>query len=1028
MNTSKIRLFGIIFICVVSFGFAGTDEAALDSSCFGGTRARMIGPAIMSGRVTNIQGVNRDPRILYIATASGGIWKSVNGGVTCQQVFRDYTMSVETIAIDQNNPDTVWAGTGECNVRNSVSLGTGLYKTTNGGKTWEFVYFKDSERISKIVIHPGNSNIVYVGVMGHLWDANPERGVYKTSDNGKTWERVLFIDDSTGCADLEMDPQEPETLYAAMWEFRRTPYSFNSGGKGSGLFKSSDAGKNWKKLTKGLPTGNLGRIAIAVAPSRPGTLYATVEAKETALYRSDVMGEDWEKVNDTISVTMRPFYFSQLIVDPLDHQRIYVAGLFVSSSDNGGKSFNFGFFGSVHSDIHALWVNPGDPNQLFVGTDGGVYVSQDRGQHFDMVACLPISQFYHVHYDMKKPYNVYGGLQDNGSWYGPAKTYSFFGIQNKDWHNVGGGDGFYVYPHPQDPNIVYFEYQGGHISRVDQIAHESKDIQPLPARSGEPEYRFNWNAAVALSPAKPDRIYIGAQFLFRSNDRGDTWDKVSPDLTTNDPRKLQQDKSGGLTIDNTTAENYCTIYAIAESPLDENTVWVGTDDGNLQVSRDGGKSWKNTVKNIPGLPANTWCSSVEPSRFDSGTVYATFDGHRTGDMKSYVYKSTDTGLSWTSLNPEAVEGYCHIIREDNVNKNLLFLGTEFGLHVSIDGGKNWAHLTEALPRVPVMDIKIHPRDNDLILATHGLGIQIIDDITPLRFLTAEVLNTEAAVLPSRKVKMETPTLNQEFPPDSEFAGENPSEGAAITYYLKKRHIFGPLKLEILDAAGNVIQTLPTSKRRGLNRIHWGMRLKPPKAAGAPGLSMFVFTGPMVDEGTYTARLVKGKQEFLGKIELVVDEDTRHSEQDRKLQKETVMKLYRMQEELGYVANSAADLSDQIKKRLPETGNRGVRKNLADFRAKLDRFQDEIVQRSGIMAGDKLREKIMGLYSSVIQYGGRPTDAQLFYLSVLEGQIKKAEATFKQLVEKNLAAVNAMLKNKKLTELKVLSREAYNEKE
>ena len=611
----------------------------------------------------------------------------------------------------------------------------------------------------------------------------------------------------------------------------------------------------------------------------------------------------------------------------------------------------------------------------------------------------------------------------SGAWYGPAKTYSSFGIQNKDWHNVGSGDGFYVYPHPQDPQVVYFEYQGGNISRLDQRAHESKDIKPLPSRSGDPEYRFNWDAAVALSPSRPDRLYIGAQFLFRSDDRGDTWDRISPDLTTNDSRKLQQEKSGGLTIDNTTAENHCTIYTIAESPLDANTIWVGTDDGNLQVTRDNGKTWKNLVKTIPGLPKNTWCSSVEPSRFAAGRVYVTFDGHRTGDMKPYVYMSRDHGRSWDNLSQESIEGYCHIIREDPVNENLLFLGTEFGLHISIDGGKNWAHLNEVLPRVPVMDMKIHPREHDLILATHGLGIQIIDDITPLRALTPELLSAEAAVLPSRKVKLETPTLSQEFPPDSEFSGENPSEGAAITYYLKKRHIFGPLKLEILDSAGNLIQTLPTSKRRGLNRIHWSMRLKPPKAAGAPGLSMFVFTGPMVDEGTYTARLVKGKQEFLGKIELVVDEDTKHSEKDRKLQKETVMKLYRMQEELGYVANTAANLSDQIKQNLPSYS--GLKKNIAAFQNKLDRFQDEIVQRSGIMAGDKLREKVMGLYSSVIQYGGRPTDAQLYYLSVLEEQIKKTEARFEQLVEKDLARLNGILKKKNLKELKVMTREAYS---
>ncbi|MCK4836716.1 MAG: glycosyl hydrolase, partial [Candidatus Aminicenantes bacterium] len=468
MNHFRVKFyFNFVFFFLFLIAGHGA-EIKLDSSSFGGIKARMIGPAIMSGRITDIKVVNVDTRIIYVATASGGIWKSVNGGTTFKQIFDDHTMSVECIDIDQKNPDTLWAGTGECNVRNSVSVGTGLYKSTNGGKTWTFVHFKESERISKVLIHPVDSKTVYVAVMGHLWDANQERGLYKTTDGGKTWNRILFVDENTGCVDLELDPQEPDVLYAAMWQFRRKPYFFNSGGRGSGLFKSLDGGKNWKKLTRGLPRGKLGRIALAVSPSRPGTLYATVESEKTALYRSDVMGEDWKKVNDTISVNMRPFYFSHLIVDPNDHTRLYVTGLFVASSENGGKSFNFGFFGSVHADIHALWVNPHDSNHIIVGTDGGVYISYDQGQHFDMVASLPVSQFYHVYYDMQKPYNLYGGLQDNGSWMGPSRAYGYAGIQNKEWNNVGGGDGFYVFPHPRDPHIIYWEWQGGHLSRLNQ--------------------------------------------------------------------------------------------------------------------------------------------------------------------------------------------------------------------------------------------------------------------------------------------------------------------------------------------------------------------------------------------------------------------------------------------------------------------------------------------------------------------------------------------------------------------------------
>jgi len=1027
MIFSKLKISFIFILLIIFFMGLYAGDVKLGNSAFGGFKARMIGPAVMSGRITDIDANNKDTRILYIGTAGGGLWKSFDGGTTFRQVFKDYTMSIECVTVDQKNPDTVWVGTGECNVRNSVSVGTGLYRTTNGGKNWTFMGFKDSERISQVVVHPRDSRTVYVAVMGHLWNANEERGLYKTTDSGKTWKRILFVDENTGCADLEMDPKNPETLYAAMWQFRRKPYFFNSGGKGSGFFKTTNGGKTWNKLTRGLPKGNLGRIAITVAPSKTETIYATIEAKKNALFRSDNRGETWTKVNDTIWVSMRPFYFSHLIVDPTDHQRIYVTGLFVASSDDGGKTFNFGFFGRYHSDVHALWVNPQNPNQLIIGTDGGVYISQNKGQQFDMVSSLPVSQFYHVSYDMQIPYNVYGGLQDNGSWYGPSKSYGG-GIQNKDWHNVGYGDGFHVYPHPTQPHIVYWEWQGGRIARTNQKTNETKDIQPLPTRKGESDYRFNWNAGMALSPSNPDGIYVGAQFLFKSTDRGDTWKKISPDLTTNNPKKQQQYKSGGLTTDDTTAENHCSIFTISESPKDPNVIWAGTDDGHLQITRNGGRSWKNVVKNITGLPAFTWCSSVEAGHFEPGTAYVTFDGHRNGDMKPYVYKTTDFGKTWINLSTKTLQGYCHVIREDLMKKNLLFLGAEFGLFASIDGGKNWAHLKEALPRVSVRDLAIHPREHDLIIATHGLGIQIIDDITPLRHLTSQVLNTEAVVLPSKTAILEIPNIFQEFPPDSEFVGDNPSEGAAITYYLKKRHIFGTLKLEILDAAGKVVQTLPTTKRKGLNRLYWGMRLKPPKAAGAPGLSMFVFEGPMVKEGTYTARLVKGKKTFLGKIELIPNAVTGHNKADRQLRHKTVMELYRMQEELGYIANTVSDLSKKIEKRLEKSKDRKIKDRLTKFRKKLDEFHSGIVQHEGIMAGDKLREKVMALYSSVIQYGGRPTQAQIYYLSVLKDRINRAGLTFKRLTEKDLPVLNSFLKKKNQEELKKITREEYNKKD
>jgi len=1004
----------ILVLCLCLSG----QEPTIDPAALGGLKARMIGPAVMSGRITAIDCVSTDTRTIYVGAAGGGVWKSTNGGVSFSQVFGQNPLSIGCLTIDQKNPDTIWVGTGECNVRNSVSMGAGLFLSQDAGKNWQLMGFKDSERISEIVVDPSDSKTVYVAVMGHLWNAHPERGVYKTTDSGKTWERLLYVDENTGCADLEMDPQETNVLYAAMWEFRRLPYFFNSGGQGSGLYKSTDKGKTWKKIHKGLPDGPLGRIAIAAAPSRPGTLYATVEAKKTALYRSDEMGENWQQVNETLGVTFRPFYFSHLAIDPKDHRTLYIAGLFMGFSEDAGLSVMPR--GSVHSDIHAIWVDPGNSQHVLIGTDGGVYQSFNKGQTCTMIACLPVSQFYHVSYDMDTPYNVYGGLQDNGSWYGPAAKFGG-AITNKDWTSIGIGDGFHLFRHPKDPDIIYYDWQGGRLTRVNERSGESKDIQPLPMEKGEPEYRFNWNTPVVLSPMDPEILFIGAQFLFKSTDRGDSFQKISPDLTTNDPQKLQQEKSGGLTIDNTTAENHCTIYTIAPSPIDTDIIWVGTDDGNLQLTRDCGKTWQNLVKQIPGLPAHTWCSSIEASRHHAGTAFATFDGHQTGDMKPYVYRTEDFGKTWTSLASPVIQGFCHIIRQDLVKGNLLFLGTEFGLFASIDNGQQWFYLKEALPQVPVRDLAIHPREHDLIIATHGLGIQIIDDITPLRSLTPEVLNAPAAVLACQPARLKNSSISQDFPGDAEFFGDNAPGGATITYYLKKRHIFGDLKLEIIDAAGKVIQTLPTGKRSGLNQVNWGMRLKAPKIPVSPGLPRYLPIGPQVAEGTYTVRLTKVNETFTGKIDVITDSLSGHSKEDRALQHDTLMKVYYLQEDLGYMSDTVDNLDNQVKKMTEAAKGKALPKKLADYREKLDRFHRSIIQHGGITSGEKLMENVIGLYSSIIQYGGRPTQSQIYHVQVLKDRVAGVEKEFKRLTGPELAAVNQGLKEK----LKLLNKEDYS---
>lgn len=1032
-----LRLFKIIFLILI-LGLVLYPEEALkiDSSFFGDIKPRFIGPAVMSGRITDIEGVAKDPRIIYVGTAGGGIWKSTNGGITFSPIFEKYTMSIGCITVNQNNPDEVWVGTGEINVRNSVSVGTGLYRSKDGGKTWEHLGFKDSERIAEVVLHPKDPKIAYVCVLGNLWNPSKERGVYKTKDGGKTWEKILYVDEDTGCGDLAIDPQEPDVIYAAMWQVRRLPYFFVSGGPGSGFFKSTDGGKNWKKIKKGLPEGDLGRIAFDVSQSRPGTIYGIFEAeKETALYRSDDMGESWTRVNAFLGTKARPFYLAEIKVDPKDHKRLYNLSLILFTSDDGGKSFTspagMSMFGaSYHPDLQALWINPNNPDHIILGTDGGVYLSFDRGTTFKLLGNIPVSQFYHVHYDMNIPYNVYGGLQDNGSWMGPSKVIGGRGIENKHWKNIGGGDGFHAFPDPTDPDIVYHEWQGGNLVRVNLKTMEMKDIKPYP-KKGEPKYRFNWNTPVLISPNDPKVMYIGAQFLFRTKDRGETWEKISPDLTTNDPNKQRQNESGGLSKENTSAENHCTIYTISESPLNPNVIWVGTDDGNLQLTRDGGKNWVNLVKNIPGLPPNTWCSHVEASRFKEGRAYVTFDGHQTGDMKPYVYKTEDFGKTWESLAKEEIKGYCHVIREDLINPDLLFLGTEFGLFISIDGGKNWAHLKENFPMVAVRDMKIHPREHDLIIATHGLGIWIIDDLTPLRNLTKDILESEVAVLPSRPSTISYSSSVQDFPGDDGFVGSNPPSGAVITYYLKTRHIFGDLKLEVLDSEGKVLKSLPTGKRKGINRIYWDMRLKPPKVGFRPGLSARFVSGPMIPEGVYKVKITKNGKEYFGKIELISDPITFHSKEDRKLQYDTVMKLYRMLEKLAYISDSLLEwkkgIDDGVKTLEEKKAGKALVKTLKDFSFKLKKFHSELVVEEGLYTEPKLSENILDLYSSISSYGGRPTNSQLLHISALEEEVKKVEEKFKIIKEKEIPQINSKLRSSKLKPLEIIEEEEYRKK-
>jgi photosystem II stability/assembly factor-like uncharacterized protein len=1008
------------------------DEAIkIDSATFGGLRARSIGPAAMGGRIAAIDATADAPSTIYVGAASGGVWKSTDSGTTFKPVFDEYIQSIGAIAIDPSNKETVWVGTGESWMRNSVSVGSGVYKSTDGGGTWKSLGLDDSEHIARIAVSPKSSDTVYVCATGHAWNANEQRGVFKTTDGGKTWKKVLYVDTNTGCSDLALDPEIPNIVYAGMWQFRRQPDFFSSGGPGSGFYKSTDGGEHWQKMTNGMPAGNLGRIAVAVAPSRSSVLYALIEAKKTGLYRSDDLGEHWRFVNDSFNVVQRPFYFARVVVDPTDYNRVWKPGFMLTYSTDGGTTFAGSIVSgnSVHSDHHALWINPKEPNEMLLGTDGGVFQSRDRGSHWHFLNVLPVSQFYHVTYDMERPYNVYGGLQDNGSWMAPSATPD--GIANRHWRNLGGGDGFSVVSDPNDSDIVYLESQGGRIVRVRRSTGENREINPFAA-AGEPKLRFNWNTPIYASPTQKGVIYIGAQQLYRSKDRGDSWERISPDLTTNDQSRQKQLESGGLSIDNSSAENYTTIITINESSKNPNVIWVGTDDGNVQVTRDGGKSWTNVVANVTGVPKNTWVSGVEAGHFDENTAYATFDGHRTGDMKTYVYKTADGGKTWQPLATADIKGFAQVVREDLVNPRLLFLGTEAGLYVSLDGGAGWAQFKENLPPVPVDDIAIHRRDGDAILATHGRGIYIVDDLSPLRALTAEAMNKDVAMLPSRPSALTVLSGEQRMEGNAVYVDGGVPEVASITYYLKKRHIVGESKIDVYDERGTLVSSMPAGKRKGINRVQWPMRMRPPRFPSGNSVifSGGVSVGPRMPAGKYTVKYVKGSETYTQTIELVPDPRAPYTAEERALQVKTVRNLYDMVERFTFLTERTIDLREQANARAAKlSGN--DKTQLAALANKLDAMVKTLVatREGGWLSGEEeIRERLGMLYGAVNVYDGRPTDPQLNEMATLAKELDAKQAAFDAIVAKDVAAANKSLVAKKLDALKLMSHEEWDKKE
>ena len=1021
-----------VLLLAMTAAFADT-APRLDPGVISGLGIRNIGSATMSGRISALAATHRKDGsiVLYVGAASGGVWKSTDGGTTFTPKFdKQKVQSIGAVTLDPKDPNTVWVGTGEAWTRNSVSIGDGIYRSRDGGETWTNMGLPQSERIVKILVHPDNGAVVYACVTGKLWSDSDERGVYRSKDGGASWSLVLKgANASTGCGSMSMDPKHPDTLFASLWDFRRKGWTFRSGGanaevvSGSGLYRTEDGGAHWTELgdatNKGLPAKPYGRIAVAVAPSDPNVVYAFVECVKSALFRSSDAGKTWERRDDSQQMVWRPFYFANLIVDPSNPERLFKPDGDLIQSLDGGKTFSSAG-GGAHGDFHDVWIDPADPRQVIVGDDGGLWFSKDGGNRYWKGNNLPLSQFYHVSVDNDDPYHVYGGLQDNSSWVG-ASSYPG-GVGNAQWENMYGGDGFWMFADPSDPDYLYAEAQGGNIGRINRRTHESRDIQPR-ASYGE-KLRWNWNTPIHLSPNEKGTIYIGAQFLFRSRDHGQTWDRISPDLTGNDPERQRQEESGGITVDNSAAEMHTTIYAISESPKNGKVIWAGTDDGRVQVTRDGGKSWTN-VTGDAGVPSGSWVSYIDASPFDAGAAYVTFDRHTFGEMEPMVYKATEYGAKWqplaTAAAPKGLRGYAHVVREDPVDRGLLYAGTELGLWISNDDGGTWAQFNGGdFPAVAVRDIAIQPRDHDLVLATHGRGIWIIDDLTPLRALTPQILAQEAAFLPTRPQQQRLAARGGWVDGDAAWSGASASNAVTITYYQKARHLFGKLKIEVLDDKGKIVDTLPASKRRGINRVAWSMNVAPPRVPPAAQVAFSSTRGPRVVPGTYTVRMTKGAKTYETKIELGLDRRSPFTPAERREQFDAAMKVHAM---FGAMSDLVARIqavraAASAAAATPPEGD-PLRTQLSTLSQKADEVRKKIVatKEGGAITGEeRLREHMDGLYGGITDYEGRPAATLIAYTEVLRRELDDVVAEFDALCAKDVKEASAALKSKGLQEI------------
>jgi photosystem II stability/assembly factor-like uncharacterized protein len=1019
-----------LLIAILTTAALGQNDGAatVDAKVFERLEYRSIGPANMGGRTADVEGVAGDPKIVYVGTASGGIFKTTNGGTSWTPIFeRQGTISIGDLALDPNNPDVIWAGTGESNTRNSVSFGDGVYKSNDGGKTWQHMGLRNSDRISRIVINPLNTDVVYVGAVGRIFGPGDERGVFMTTDGGKTWQKTLYIDNKHGVADLDIDPSNPNILYAAMWHFERKPWTHRSGSEQGGVFKSIDGGRTWNKLSNGLPK-LMGRIGVKVAPSNPNVVYVIVESKEGTLYRSDDRGENFRQVSKQTNIVSRGFYYTDMRVDPTNENKIYAVASTLFVSIDGGRSFR-SITGRTHIDYHTLWIDPKDPKRLWQGQDGGIAVSYDGGEKWDVVNNIPLGQFYQMHADNRLPfYWVSGGLQDNGSWAGPSRTREPVGILNDDWTMISFGDGFFTLNHPDDPDLYLSESQGGSVVRTNFRTREQQSVTPQP-RDGGPasdlKYRFNWNSPLVSSPHDKNTVYLGGSYVFKSTDFGKTWAAISNDLTTNDPEKLKE-AGGPIAFENSSAEYHCTVISLAESPAQAGVIWAGTDDGNVQVTTDGGKSWTNLIKNFSGVPSGSPVSHVEPSRSGAGVAYVSFDRHMFDDFRPHVFKTTDGGRSWKNISGNLPEkGYIHVVREDPKNPGLIYVGTELGLFASYTGGDNWVSLgLKNLPHVAVHDITVHPRENDLILATHGRSIWIFDDATPLQQMSRQIAASDAHMFDIRPALRFTSRFTRYGIGERVFAGPNPPYGALITYYLKEKPgEKTSVKVQVIDPGGKVIREIANvPKEQGLNRVAWDLRAEGARQRRPPSEEFIAFfggpRGPQVLPGTYTVKLTVGDKSIEKRVEVKMDPTVNVSMDDLKVMYDLSTKTTQMQSAmtdglraLDSVKEQLQQIEKIVKDRMPEAPAE-LTQTISDNIKQVDGLIDKLARPEGglgLGGSPRLNDHIGNVFFSIEAANAAPTPPQRELFNEVQSEFRERAAEVNRFISESVPRLNETLR-------------------